>query len=564
MIQKFKRLTTLRRALSDSIVGLVNSHEDSDADEDIQGYLLRHASVSEMFQMPEEFNPDNFEAESDSITMAPPSPSTISISTNSTVIKARAAYDAPLQRDLPLLDIYSNLVYDDEPETPLCESVLESKCLPPSVFLNMDEITYLELLPLLPNITRFSLRELDIDEIITNAQVRHDLYFDPNLQFKANNLDEEKGLEKKEVSARYWADVSAELENGFYYRVPLLLFEAQKILKELLPKTDEAELEVSEWMDVNLISQQIEHSVFDAPALVKNLADMLKRHCAPIRDATVDAMLAECNAGRFGETLKQMFEILELMKLDYANYQMSRIRPFVMEKAAEFEWRWFKDQVDLETIGVDATSQWLATFGSDASLDTQQRFMNACVELILSMPTLPNSEIPETFSLDHNRLNNMHSDWQDIIILSSLLLIFRQFAGSKLSNAQLSTVKNILWVLLNDNETSMDHIVLELCNQADKIRAQPMSAAERTTLTSMVEKALGPNDAVYNLLQSRTKLHILALLNGKELDDSLISKHGLSHVTEEIKALSEKISQMTDLNWKVYFQLYNTLLTSAD
>ncbi|GAC77252.1 hypothetical protein PANT_25d00053 [Moesziomyces antarcticus T-34] len=64
-----------------------------------------------------------------------------------------------------------------------------------------------------PPITRHTLRELDLLEILKNPQLRHDVVFDPNVQFRPN-FDGERGRRKREAGERYWAAVVREIETG--------------------------------------------------------------------------------------------------------------------------------------------------------------------------------------------------------------------------------------------------------------------------------------------------------------------------------------------------------------
>lgn len=67
--------------------------------------------------------------------------------------------------------------------------------------------------PLHPPITRHTLRELDLGEILKNPQLRHDVVFDVNVQFRPN-FDGERGRRKKEAGNKYWVAVMREIEKS--------------------------------------------------------------------------------------------------------------------------------------------------------------------------------------------------------------------------------------------------------------------------------------------------------------------------------------------------------------
>ena len=73
-----------------------------------------------------------------------------------------------------------------------------------------------------------------------------------------------------------------------------------------------------------MIQQEIDHGLFDPSGVFQAIGDTIRRHCAPMRDAAVDQMVAlarSCAPGGAGTKLdavraiRMCFEIMELMKL---------------------------------------------------------------------------------------------------------------------------------------------------------------------------------------------------------------------------------------------------------
>ncbi|KAI8815885.1 T-complex protein 11-domain-containing protein [Fimicolochytrium jonesii] len=415
----------------------------------------------------------------------------------------------------------------------LSATILRLRILPISILEEMEETDYLQLLPLLPPITRFTLRELELTEILSNAQLRHDLFFDPELQFKPN-LDGEQGAEKREAGDAYWTDVEVEVAEGHTFRLPLLLYEIRCILVELLPYTQERREELDRNLDVALIAQQIEHGVLNPVGLVGYLAGLLKANCAPARDELVDQMVEWCKGGDIVRTLRTCFEVLELMKLDYANHQLQRVRPYVVEHATEFEWRWFKDQYEAEAIKLDDTILWLQqalekwfpdSLPNSPSPTTttttpvkaqqpppavQQLHLKSLLHLISQSHLLSQHPttipLPETLRMDVSRLVQYYNDWQDITIMAALLVLFRQAcAGAPRppSQNQLEELKRTLWVLLNDHETTMVHVTLQMCRAAGVVRGREFGEREVGMMERLVESTLQPESRLYEIIRGR-------------------------------------------------------------
>ncbi|BGP18094.1 hypothetical protein JCM10213_004756 [Rhodosporidiobolus nylandii] len=66
---------------------------------------------------------------------------------------------------------------------------------------------------LVPPISSATLQELDMNQIMRNPQLRHDVVFDPNLMFRPN-YDGERGERKRVAAEQYWSAVNREITFG--------------------------------------------------------------------------------------------------------------------------------------------------------------------------------------------------------------------------------------------------------------------------------------------------------------------------------------------------------------
>ncbi|CAE6440130.1 unnamed protein product [Rhizoctonia solani] len=341
---------------------------------------------------------------------------------------------------------------------------------------------------LTPLITRETLKELDLEAILRNPQLRHDLLFDPGLQFRPTS-----GRKKRELTDKYWQAVQIEVDTGcactsfdergrrlpcvcgallsrptssrtLPSRIPPLVNELCHVLQSVVHSAS---------ADPTLIAQELRHGVFDSRGVFKNLGAVLKQHCAPMRDRAVEMMVAV--AGRPGggvRAVRMCFEILELMKLDIANHQLQALRPYLFETAVDFELKTFQERHERGLLTLTTTQEWLrkayATFSSPPP--TMQLLSHALTSLIFSPPatvstpppptTTPLSQrlphiapppgYPETLYLDHARLAGLTADAADLAVLYSLLMLFRQLVysgGAKVSleDSVVDRVKREIW-----------------------------------------------------------------------------------------------------------------------
>lgn len=91
-----------------------------------------------------------------------------------------------------------------------------------------------------------------------------------------------------------------------------------------------------EAFDVPLIVQQLRHGIFDLGKLLSAVGAFLREHCAPVRDAMLDTMLAiadKCRPGNGGQlidalaAIRMCFELLEFMRLVSASSPFPSMTP---------------------------------------------------------------------------------------------------------------------------------------------------------------------------------------------------------------------------------------------
>lgn len=200
-----------------------------------------------------------------------------------------------------------------------------------------------------PPINRQTLQELELDSIIQNPQLRHDMLVEPRLQFRPTH-----SRRKREAAEKYWAALLHELEHGctcitldcegktrsrvcactalpmsgdtslalllpaqntYTVRTPSrirpFLHEFLEVLRlvtrplsdfaNLITGNDPLKLNsqkqstqaayICSIFDPALIEQEIKRGVFDPSGLLEAVGYVLKDHCAPMRDGAVDEMI---------------------------------------------------------------------------------------------------------------------------------------------------------------------------------------------------------------------------------------------------------------------------------
>lgn len=230
-----------------------------------------------------------------------------------------------------------------------------------------------------PPITVHSLRELDLEGVLKNAQLRHDLVFDTGLMFRPNFDGERcvilpntigpilmltRGIRKKLLGERYWTAIQREILNGckcttfnaggevlpcicdvvagagraLSSRIGPLILELRNIILSLLPREGTEDLlemdKVTRGMLIRYLDPMaIEEALgggkevveLDFGAIVGFVGTTLKTHCAPMRDEMIEGMVKDFSdlqgkerreiAGIIVRGLRSCFDLVELMKL---------------------------------------------------------------------------------------------------------------------------------------------------------------------------------------------------------------------------------------------------------
>ncbi|KAH7407672.1 camp-mediated signaling protein Sok1 [Cadophora sp. MPI-SDFR-AT-0126] len=306
-----------------------------------------------------------------------------------------------------------------------------------------------------PPVTKGTLSELDVTKIVNNPKLRHDINFDPELHFRPN-LDGDKGRRKTEKANYFWDTMRIQLQafltdqeqferdlGDSEWCLPATLNAIRGILETLVPQRDKASVE--ETFNVELLMQQFRMGVADLVKLALWLSQLLKCHCAPMRDNWVDDMVTQLSKGnQTGDVamlvagMKNLLGVLEAMKLDVANHQIRCLRPLLIDDTVHFEQKFFMKKIALGRVDIGGAHSWfrrassLPEAGSSSSAMNSQTwdFMKAMVNL-----TLPSKAelFPHTFLFDEERLVKLRTDMLDMVNLEICMHLYRNLEAQNRS-----------------------------------------------------------------------------------------------------------------------------------
>lgn len=471
-----------------------------------------------------------------------------------------------------------------------------------------------------PPVNSASLREIDLQEIFKNPQLRHDIVFDPQLQFRPN-LDGERGRRKRAVAEKYWETIIVELteilltqrsgkavRDTHDSRLPLLFTTLKEILMSLLPTKDRPYADTV--LDSDLIIQQLNRGSLDFLALAKWLAFVFKAHCAPMRDNWADQMVARIEMGietnspkRLVEGLRMVFAILEAMKLDVANHQIRTLRPILVNSAVEFEQEYYALYVERRKIDLSDSMKWfsqsVAQFEKEApnfsaNCNNQDKHRQAFVYGMLKLITCSGndivSEFPSTFGFDFSRLSSFRAELRKIVCLHFCVLLYQQLISQQrrqmkkpiggeteghLSTETVDKLKKDILAIIGDGmgnakwTKNTSALGLEISKRAYNAANQSNDKAAPTSMsdfaTGWLCKQLQPGSDLYALLEKRARESIFQsitknLSNFCALDSTTLNStephSGNVFVESECVSLASRMIVLSRFHWAAFGKNY--------
>lgn len=462
---------------------------------------------------------------------------------------------------------------------------------------------------LLPPVNLQSLREIDLPEILKNPQLRHDIVFDPQLQFRPN-LDGERGNRKKKMVDDYWDDIAAECEilklkefDASASKLPILFTTIRDILVSLLPTKDKST--IFEIMDPELLIQQLHQNSVNLVPLSNWLASVFKVYCAPMRDPWVDQMSSKFveavennSIQQLVEGLRMVFSILEAMKLDVANHQIRLLRPVLVETAIEFEEDYYNQMISKNKINIADAIEWFkskvevspSSLGNNKStLQEVSTLKSITLEGLLDLLSCCKvvTEFPSTFAFDQARLVLLRADVRQVVCLQLCLNVYKQllriyqpsiaYRKKALSQATLESIKkDIIAIITDDNGNikwtkNIQNIAVQLVSRVtnDPCNGRIFAYLPNElidTATSWLSKQTQPSSKVYSLMEKMTLSKIKELAIEQMKSSNRFPKKpeniptALYPLSEEVQSLSGKISILGKFHWDVFGGIYTAVI----
>lgn len=444
--------------------------------------------------------------------------------------------------------------------------------------------------------------------MVSNMALAHEIVVDGNFKLSPRDMPD-NSLEKhvhEVVHKAFWDMLSAQLSDDppSYTHAITLIGEVKTVLLSLLlPHHDKLKTQILEVIDLDLIQQQADHHALDVGKLAGYIVQVMAKLCAPVRDEEI-AKLATLSEPV--ELFKEIFRVLDLLKLDMANFTLQSLRPHIQQQSVEYERKKFQEFLTTQQDGLQFTQDWLektresltAKVKKQQQLQQQQELQqqqqssfpgtssggptsgplispaailnHAYIGLLDSDPK-EGMTFPETVLMDQGRIYELGSQVRKLVLVGSVLLVTYTNTGNLLAGVQgfPSQLKHNLFVLLegiSDFSTVIDNLADQVSKEVDAcLKTHGVSEFDPLRLEALKSqiRALAIKDNhIYSILDSRIRGFLSSAIGApSRFDPAANIPPGLTTMESQLLDTTKAFVRIVVHNRSVFGPFYAEILS---
>uniref|UniRef100_A0A1I7V101 Interferon-induced very large GTPase 1-like n=1 Tax=Caenorhabditis tropicalis TaxID=1561998 RepID=A0A1I7V101_9PELO len=278
-------------------------------------------------------------------------------------------------------------------------------------------------------------------------------------------------------------------------------------------------------------------------------------------------------------------DLLELMKNDLTNYQISQNRAAIEEYSAKKEYEMFQKTLEENPNGCNFTRAWLKTAydelfkeedvdseeggrkrkkeeSEDVMMDTTSRgYVN-----LVQKDEYPG--FPESLSIDRIKIELLAEKFLQIVICASAVFVTCNVAGRRISESPefKKTLKDHLVAITNqtdqekiqgDLERIGEQCVRETEEAGIKCHVE-VTEDQKTSIRNQIQALIGEENPIRSLVHRRVSTFVEEMLRSPtSVPHRLLP--GLSVIQSELCAFTSKFLRLCVHNRKTFYTLYSSL-----
>ncbi|XP_015265213.1 PREDICTED: T-complex protein 11-like protein 1 [Gekko japonicus] len=429
---------------------------------------------------------------------------------------------------------------------------------------------------------------------VTNMVLAHEIVVNGGFQIKPAELPE-NSLEKKVrdiVHKAFWDCLEAQLKEdppSYDHAIKLVGEIKEALLSFLLPGHTRLRNQITEALDLELIKQEAENGALDITKLAEFIIGMMGTLCAPARDEEIKK-LKEIH--EIVPLFRAIFSVLDLMKMDMANFAVSSIRPHLMQQSVEYERKKFQELYEKQPNSLDFVTEWLrgavddlryklppAVGDAAASSSRTPTLCHLAVQNHAYLKLLKwdhlQKPFPETVLMDQTRFQEMQLELDQLILTGAVLLVTFNAAGTALSGLPGFTdkLKTGIRVLLTGLHPSSSNLTEALATISEKVCAEvsgclsqhgftPFTLEKETVLKGQIQALANPDNSICKLIESRIQMFLESYLASGYQKSIPAIPGGLGAIQRELEEIAVKYIRLVNYNKMVFSPYYDAVLSS--
>nr|XP_033808537.1 T-complex protein 11-like protein 2 [Geotrypetes seraphini]XP_033808538.1 T-complex protein 11-like protein 2 [Geotrypetes seraphini]XP_033808539.1 T-complex protein 11-like protein 2 [Geotrypetes seraphini] len=416
---------------------------------------------------------------------------------------------------------------------------------------------------------------------LSNMILAHEIVV--NEKFHLEQIDlPEKSIEsrvKEIVHKAFWDSLESELnEDPPEYEHAIKLFEEIKeiLLSFLALGANRLRHQICEVLDIDFIRQQADHNAVDISGLANYVVNTMGKLCAPVRDEDVKKLKT---TGSIVQLLRDIFHVLDLMKMDMINYTIQNLRPHLQRQIVDYERTKFQEILDKTPNALAQTTEWIKesmedilSTSPDSNLSPTQVLNNGYLKLLQG--DYQRRALPETLMTDETRLQELREKLNHVKVVACILLITHNIVGAATASIpefaeKLKTITTILLEGMNkkmfDLKETLNTISIKMCFEINKFLTEKgFPTLTNETQASLMGQicSIGEEDnPICNLIDKRVLLYMKSLLCLPSAQSNMPNMPGgLAPVQIEMELIGTQYANIVNFNKQVYGPFYANIL----
>ncbi|NXT00035.1 T11L1 protein, partial [Jacana jacana] len=430
---------------------------------------------------------------------------------------------------------------------------------------------------------------------INNMALAHEIIVNGDFQIKPPELPEQS-LEKKVrdiVHKAFWDSLESQLKEDpptYDHAIKLLEEIKESLLSFLLPGHTRLRSQITEVLDLDLIKQEAENGALDISKLVEFIVEMMGTLCAPARDEEIKKLK---DINEIVPLFRAIFSVLDLMKMDMANFAVSSIRPILMQQSAEYERKKFQEFLEKQPNSLDFVTRWLQEAADDLVKRRRKMLpphgssdgatggaLALCPTAVQNQAYLKllkwdhiNRPFPEVVLMDQSRFQEIQVELEQLLFTGTVLLVTFSAAGSALRDVPgfAEKIKTIVKVLLTGMHLPSFNLKESLATIGEKVCAEvnsclsqhgftPFSAERETVLKGQIQAVANPDNTICKLIDSRIQKFLENYLASTCQKSLPAVPGGLGPIQRELEEIAVKYVRLVNYNKMVFSPYYDVVL----